>query len=258
MINWQDKTRFTIGSTAFRCYDWVFGSQPSTPQEYFLQKDAAMVKNYERVVQQLQPANIFELGIWQGGSCVFFNELAMPEKLVAIELSEERISAVDQYIAEQQLEDTLIPLYGVDQADSATLKEIVEREFGGQPLDLIIDDASHFISETRSSFNLLFPRLRPGGVFIIEDWSWAHDPVDNPKAAVNLYPEREPLSRLVFEIILAAGSSRDLIESVEVNHYTVAVRRGQGAIEQEGFNIAECSLERGRNMLANHPSGAGN
>jgi predicted methyltransferase len=37
-----------------------------------------------------------------------------------------------------------------------------------QLLDLVVDDTSH-LGPTRASFNTLFPRLRPGGVYVIED-----------------------------------------------------------------------------------------
>lgn len=39
------------------------------------------------------------------------------------------------------------------------------------PLDAVIDDASHFVGKTLRSFQLLFPVLSPGGVYIIEDVS---------------------------------------------------------------------------------------
>ena len=40
----------------------------------------------------------------------------------------------------------------------------------GEPLDLVIDDASHLYGPTMASFEVLFPRLRPGGLYVIEDW----------------------------------------------------------------------------------------
>ena len=252
MINWLDKTRFQINDTNFRCYDWVFGSQESTTEEYFLQKDASMVRVHEALVAQLQPQHVFELGIWQGGSCVFFDVLTNPQKLVAIELSEQRISALDSYIARHGRADKLVPYYGVDQADRKTINAILQEEFGSQELDLIIDDASHFVDETRVSFNLLFPKLRAGGVYVIEDWSWGHDPVDDPSGAVNLYPEREPLSRLVFEIVLATASTRGLIDSVDIDRNLVKITRGDTPIHDQDFDIAQCCLDRGRRMLADH------
>lgn len=252
MIEWQDKTRFRIGDIRFRGFDWVFGSRESTTEEYFLQKDATMVAAYEALFARLQARRILELGIWQGGSCVFFHALAQPEKLVAIELSTERIAAVDSYIDDRGLQQSLVAHYGVNQADTATLETILQQEFAGEPLDLVIDDASHFVEETRTSFNLLFPLLRPGAVYVIEDWAWGHDPVDDPDGAVNLYPGREPLSRLVFEIVLAAASTRGLIDSVDIDRNMVKVTRGESPIAGPAFDIARCCLPRGRRMLADH------
>ena len=34
----------------------------------------------------------------------------------------------------------------------------------------MIDDASHLLMPTERSFDALFPRVRPGGAYIIEDW----------------------------------------------------------------------------------------
>jgi len=58
------------------------------------------------------------------------------------------------------------------------LEECYGEEFGSDSVDLVIDDASHFLFETRESFRFLFPRLRPGGIYIIADWGWAHWPED--------------------------------------------------------------------------------
>jgi len=42
------------------------------------------------------------------------------------------------------------------------------------PLDIVIDDASHFYDLTRKTFLNLFPMLKPNGKYIIEDWgAWS-------------------------------------------------------------------------------------
>ena len=56
--------------------------------------------------------------------------------------------------------------------DAPVLARRVDAAFGNRPLDLVMDDASHLGPQTRASFETLFPRLRAGGLYIIEDWSW--------------------------------------------------------------------------------------
>lgn len=64
--------------------------------------------------------------------------------------------------------------YGMSQGDRAAVGAILDAEFGTGPLDMIIDDASHQLDLPRASFEVAFPRLRPGGVYVLEDWGWAH------------------------------------------------------------------------------------
>ena len=40
--------------------------------------------------------------------------------------------------------------------------------------DVIVDDGSHVCVHVFRSFNALFPKLRPGGVYIIEDLNMAY------------------------------------------------------------------------------------
>lgn len=57
----------------------------------------------------------------------------------------------------------MAPHWGVEQSDARTLGEIGGREFGDEPLDPVVDDASHLLEPTRTTFNALFPRLQHEG-----------------------------------------------------------------------------------------------
>ena len=142
-------------------------------------KPRSMVERLATVIEELEPQHIFELGIFGGGGTLFFAELARPRRLVAIDrlpLKQIR-DQVDTRAAEAGLEGVVRTFGGVDQSDRGRLAEITEEAFEGGALDLVVDDCSHLYEPTRASFNELFPRLRPGGVYVIEDWEWAHSPV---------------------------------------------------------------------------------
>lgn len=59
-----------------------------------------------------------------------------------------------------------ISIYKGDQGDSTFLKHVVAET--GLP-DIIIDDGSHLNHHVIGSFEVLFPLLKPGGIYAIED-----------------------------------------------------------------------------------------
>ncbi len=59
------------------------------------------------------------------------------------------------------------------QDDPQFLRSVVS-EMGG--LDIVLDDGSHVASHQRTSFNVLFPLLSEGGLYIIEDMHTAYWP----------------------------------------------------------------------------------
>lgn len=61
-----------------------------------------------------------------------------------------------------------------DQSDPELLREL-SAEHG--PFDIIIDDGSHVNEHIITSFNTLFPLLRPGGFYVIEDLWTTYQPV---------------------------------------------------------------------------------
>ena len=60
--------------------------------------------------------------------------------------------------------------------DDAALHARIAAENNISAYDLIIDDCAHIGSTAAASFEILFPRLKPGGFYIIEDWGAGYWP----------------------------------------------------------------------------------
>jgi hypothetical protein len=89
----------------------------------------------------------------------------------------------------------------------------------------VIDDASHLYRTTRASFEALFPLCVPGGLYIIEDWAWGH--WGGEFASPNHpWANEEPLTRLIFELVEAAGTSTGPISSITVYQGFTVIERG--------------------------------
>lgn len=247
-IQWGERGHFQVGATRFRAIDLGIGDFESTPDLFVLQKSRSMIERYQQIVEAEAPRNILELGIWCGGSCVLLQRLS-GGKVVAVDRDDRTGQVLRRYCEEQQLSDYLRPHFGIDQADTRELRRIVGEEFGNEPLDLVTDDASHFLDESRLSFNCLFPLLRPGGKYIVEDWTWAHGPLDLEDDHPAFHPDREPLTRLIFECVLACASAPDVVAHIEIDHNLVIITRGAGELDQHDFDIRACCLARGRALI---------
>jgi SAM-dependent methyltransferase len=225
-LTWESDERCVVGGTTFQILpaDLLDQKQPQISMEgadFLLLKDRALVEQYARLFEELRPQNIVELGILEGGGTALLFELAQPRTLVAIDRNR----------------PTQPTLYD-------RLAEIVAEAFGDEPLDLVVDDCSHMYELTRASFNELFPRLRPGGLFVIEDWPWAHS-----EPFARMWADQVPLTRLVVELVLAVPSVPDLIADVRVESGAVQVRRGGAEVDPRGFDISAGLDEVSRSFL---------
>ena len=204
-----------------------FSLDPKDPgtTELVLWKRPSLIAQYEAfwAREAGRVDRVFELGLWKGGSMAFWAEAFGPTRLVGVDKAAgSQSAAFDRYVAERA--DRLRVHWGVDQGDSERLATLVATEFDG-PLDLVIDDASHLYPQTLSSFETLLPHLRPGGLYIIEDWAWYHWP-----AYQGMFAGQVPLTRLVTELIEAVGTGSDVIADVRVYQDFAAVRRGPAPI----------------------------
>jgi predicted O-methyltransferase YrrM len=227
---------------------------------FLLDKPIRLLRQYMAMWRQ-RPAvrvkNVLELGIYGGGSIAFWFQLLQPDKYVALDLAAwANTEYFSKYIASHQLENRIRTVWKTNQGDREALRAIVAAEFDG-PLDLVIDDASHLYPETKASFETLFPRLRPGGLYIIEDWSWGCWPA-LPAAYL---PAGTELPRLIHRIVDAAGSTQrflssepsnsllktinPLIESVTTYADLVVIERGGAEMTEEAeFNLDDYATFR--------------
>ena len=118
----------------------------------------AFTEVYESYFSKYENPSILEIGIYNGGS----------------------IRMMDEYF------DGYCNIIGFDRGDQLTYrseKSNISVVIGDQSIeldllkciditkefDIIIDDGSHFVDHQQFSFNILFPYLKPGGIYIIED-----------------------------------------------------------------------------------------
>jgi predicted O-methyltransferase YrrM len=221
-------------------------------------KSADLVTHYENLLDTNRPARIVELGIAYGGSTAFLALRARPRKLVAIEYNSARLANLDRFMKERGLGEVVRPYFGVDQGDRGRVGAILAEEFGDESIDLVFDDASHRYGPTLASFETIFPRLRAGGMYIIEDWRGLHEfaaalerrlatgePDKSRAVAANITDQLErrggpetPLSQLVVEFTLVEAAGGAVIDEVCVNPHWIAVRRGAAALP-EGFRLTD-------------------
>ncbi len=245
----DDDTLACPGARLLAVFDDRSQELDSTPDRFILMKSRAMVDWYDATFAGAnRPDRVFEIGIFKGGSVVLFSELWRPKRLVAIDISAERIPALAEYIKRCKLGESVKAIYGIDQADRETMRSIIASEFGDASLDLVVDDGCHFYDETKAAFEAVFPFLRPGGVYVIEDWGWAHWPGDWQENG-GPWPDKPAPTLLALELAMVCASRSDLVESVEITPGLIVLRRGAGEDVDSSFTLSGSYLTAGRVFL---------
>jgi demethylmacrocin O-methyltransferase len=109
-----------------------------------------------------RPVRLLELGVGGydiktsgGASLAMWADYFANGQITAIDINEKRLTL-----------DARIKLFRGSQDDSAFLKKICDER---GPFDIIIDDGSHVAKQVVASFHILFPTLKDGGIYVIED-----------------------------------------------------------------------------------------
>lgn len=243
MTNWNEWPQWS-GDDVFRTPRFQFScsvkdySRKTNKNQIALLKNREFLELYRDLVFNEPVKTIFELGFFQGGMPLFLADMVAPEKIVAIDWNAPSDELLDLIKANQF--ESSVKLFGnIDQADTKKIRSILDDSFGEEPVDLIIDDCSHFYAQTKASFQAAFGYLKPGGKYIIEDWGWTHWPGHPWQSPESPFGDSTSMSNLIFELVMALASTSGIITSVNVvNAACVIVTRGAGLAHKEPVDLA--------------------
>jgi SAM-dependent methyltransferase len=107
-----------------------------------------------------KPINLLEIGVYKGGSLHLWRDYFPFAQITGIDLN-----LPQEFVAGERIQ-----VFQGSQTDKNFLSSMAEMR-APEGFDIIIDDASHVGEWTRQSFWHLFEHhLKPGGLYIIEDW----------------------------------------------------------------------------------------
>jgi hypothetical protein len=175
-----------------------------------------------------RPVLLVEIGVGSGGSLQMWKRYLGPfAQIIGIDI-EERC---------RDFEEDQIAIRIGDQGDEAFLLSVLD-EFG-MP-NVVLDDGSHRMADVSATFDFLYPRLAPSGLYMVEDLHtayWAEFGGD-PASPVNFITRSKSL---IDE--LNADHSRGLVPPTTFTHTTLSMH----------FYDSMIVFERGRHLRKHAP-----
>jgi len=222
----------------------------SDPDLLPVSKSRRMIDQLVDHVETHKPSTILELGSFIGGSTALLAELAPDSVVVALELNPKPPELLERYLDRTGNRSRVHAHYGVDQADRAAVQQIIETDFGGRSIDLVIDDASHMLEPSRVSLDSVLPYVAPGGCYILEDWDWCHTDYSGwgPAQLASL-PDGPGLTALVAEMLATLGSRTSVIERVDATRTWAKAWRGTADLDPKTFQLTDHYLTGGPHEL---------
>jgi len=105
---------------------------------------------------QLQPVKFLEMGVYEGASMKMWEDYFTIAQLTGLDISPDC----------KQFETRRTKIYIGNQKDIDFMQKLVAER---GPFDVIIDDAGHRTDGIIQAFEMLWPTLAPGGIYVIED-----------------------------------------------------------------------------------------
>ena len=128
---------------------------PSGKWEHYIHVYDRYLSN---IIKDGDPVKILEIGVNKGGSLEIWGEY-LPKGSVIFGID------INKDCANLKFNNENIKVF----IGSASDKNFVDKTFKEDYFDIIIDDGSHMCEDVIQSFELFFPKLNKGGLYIVED-----------------------------------------------------------------------------------------
>lgn len=123
------------------------------------------------------------------------------------------IFGIDIYDKSSHVESRINILQG-DQSDPKFLEKVMSKM---GYVDIIIDDGSHISEHVISSFRYLFPKLKSGGIYVVEDTQTSYwddmggdsKDLSNPKTTMNFFKK-------IIDAVNYSEFDNDIFDEVEI------------------------------------------
>lgn len=141
---------------------FVANSLEGAPGELPHQKGDDLLSYYDELIRihNPKPRRLLEIGICRGGSLAMWPLIFESVEVVGVDIDPSQISgACTEHYGEPDQSITVIQ-------DRMPSPAIATRG----PFDFIVDDGAHGADGAIKSFDLLWPQLSNGGLYVVEDW----------------------------------------------------------------------------------------
>ncbi len=210
------------------------------PHDLIIRKNARQRRLWEgRVKGRKHRFNqILEVGIAAGGSLPYLFDLCDADFIAGVDILPET-SKIPNLYNRSKLRGNFALYFETDQTDRNALQSIVSTHFQ-DGLDLIVDDGSHLLDHTRDTFEILFPHLKRGGLYVIEDYGWSQNQ-GFAYLAEDRYRNQPTTTQLVLELTMLMCTHPNWITRVVADCNTITVEKGPAPVTK-AFSIKDSSF----------------
>ena len=110
---------------------------------------------YNDYISDTDKITLLEIGVWHGDSVRMWNEYNENINLHVIDIDPNVMNNGEK-----------VTTHIGNQSDHSFLRGVLDKI---EILDVVIDDGSHHFNDIMNSFNTIFPKLKSGGIYFIED-----------------------------------------------------------------------------------------